>query len=320
MDRKILQRLLPIAFDSQKAGTWPLLVVQATFFDCGGLAVGVCLSHKCADATTMGIFMKCWAAASSGSAQIVSPVLNAASYFQPKDLPFIGATFELKKAECVTKRYGFDKEKIVALKAKTASDSVQQPTRVEVVTALIWKCVMSASRSNLGFAKKFVLSQSIHIRCRADPPLPDNLVGNLIGYFLAETNEDKPEVETLVGELRKGIREYSENKAKRLRGDGASEVICKDLIEGGELIRRDDISVLIFTSLCFDLYEAVDFGWGKPILVTILATGHSNVVMLMDTRGLELRLGVTLSKEDMSFEQNIELLEFAYPSTQNYAL
>lgn len=85
-DPKVLQRFLPIAFGSQKAGTWPLLLVQATFFDCGGLAIGVCLSHKCADATTMGMFMKSWAATSKGSAQIVAPVLDAASYFPPIEL------------------------------------------------------------------------------------------------------------------------------------------------------------------------------------------------------------------------------------------
>lgn len=92
---------------------------------------------------------------------------------------------------------------------------------------------MSALRSNSGYSKKFVLTQSMNIRRRADLPFPDNLVGNLVGIFLAETNEVQPDMLALVAELRKGIRNYVENSAKRLRGDGAMEVICKDLKEAG---------------------------------------------------------------------------------------
>ena len=88
----------------------------------------------------------------------------------------------------------------------------------------------------------------MNIRRRADPPFLDNLVGNLVRIFLAETNEVEPDMLALVAELRKGIRNYIENSAKRLRGDGAMEVICKDLKVAGELMRRDDINVLIFTS------------------------------------------------------------------------
>lgn len=100
------------------------------------------------------------------------------------------------------------------------------------------------------------------------------------------------------------------------------EVICQDLKVAGELMRRDDINVLIFTSQYnFQLYEEDDFGWGKPVWVTIPATGNNNVVTLMDTRGGGVEAWVTLSKEDMAFfERDIELLEFARPSTDNFVL
>lgn len=76
----------------------------------------------------MGMFMKSWAATSKGSAQMVAPVLDAASYFPLIELSSQVPAMELKKVECVTKRFLFDKAKIVALKAKTASDSAKQPT------------------------------------------------------------------------------------------------------------------------------------------------------------------------------------------------
>ncbi|PON44116.1 Transferase, partial [Parasponia andersonii] len=52
---------------------------------------------------------------------------------------------------------------VTNLKAKAVSDQVKQPTRVEVITALIWKCAINASRlssrSNSKLHKHCVLVQ-----------------------------------------------------------------------------------------------------------------------------------------------------------------
>ncbi|XP_062112621.1 stemmadenine O-acetyltransferase-like [Humulus lupulus] len=321
----ILQQFFAAKMQSPESDSWPQLLVQATFFDCGGLAVGICLSHKSCDATSMGIFMKSWAEISNGSGQTVFPEFNGASYFPRVELSVQKPVLEFKKVDSVTKRFVFDKPKLVKLKAETASDSVQQPTRVEVVTALIWKCIMAASRSNASGPKRFALTQSMNIRKRVDPPLPEHLVGNIVGYYAAQMEEHElaeATLQGLVALLRKGIREYSETKAKMLREEGASELLCRDLKEAAELFSCEDTKVLIFTSLCnFELYEAVDFGWGKPIWVAVpAAESHSNVVILMDTRDGGVEASVSLTKDDMSlFETDPQLLPFAYLSTQNYS-
>jgi hypothetical protein len=45
------------------------LVLCVSFFDCGGLAVGECLSHKIAEAATMATCTKFWAAAALSSSE-----------------------------------------------------------------------------------------------------------------------------------------------------------------------------------------------------------------------------------------------------------
>ncbi|KAG8364795.1 hypothetical protein BUALT_Bualt18G0035900 [Buddleja alternifolia] len=42
------------------------LAVQVNFFGCGGTAIGVCMSHKLADATSLVMFINAWAAACRG--------------------------------------------------------------------------------------------------------------------------------------------------------------------------------------------------------------------------------------------------------------
>ncbi|PON47717.1 Transferase [Parasponia andersonii] len=301
-DPAILGQFVPTEIESPESATWPLLLVQATFFDCGGLALGACMSHKLVDGATMGVFMKSWAASSNGSGQTIAPVLTGASYFPQRDLAFQLPPLELKKVECVTKRCVFDKSKIVDLKAKVASDDVPQPTRSEAATAVIWKSVIAAASP-----KKIVLTRTMNVRNRAEPPLPENLVGNVVAIVAAETTERKPELSHLVTELRKGIREFSEDKAKNLRGD-----VFQGIKEAGELIGRDNTTDGLFlTSFCnFDLYT-VDFGWGKPIWVTIpVATHQPNVVTLIDTSGGGVEAWVTLSKPEMVTFSRM-LLEFS---------
>ncbi|PON64750.1 Transferase [Parasponia andersonii] len=290
----LIELFFPAAIKAPEAATWPLLLVQATFFDCGGVAV--------------------------------VPVFDSASYF-PLGYKF---SFEPpasgweKPLEWVTKMFVFDTEKIADLKAKTAGDRVQQPSRVEVVTALIWKCAMAASRSDTaGIPKKtFWVTQAMDIRRRAEPPMPEHLVGNLVTIIPSQTNHDERELELpdVVAELRKGLREFNQSKTKRLRGDGAVQVIFEIVKELIELLIRDDADGLMVTSLCtFKLYEIADFGWGKPTWVNILPLlqGVSKLVALMDTRDGGVEAWVTLSEKEMAlFERDPELLEFA---TQNYS-
>ncbi|XP_024032244.1 salutaridinol 7-O-acetyltransferase-like, partial [Morus notabilis] len=110
-DEALIGRFLPAATESPEAGTWPLLLVQSTFFDCGGVAIGVCGSHKLVDAATLSIFLKTWAGNEV-------PDFEAASNYRSKDTFSFAppAALELKRVEGVAKRYVFDKSKIAALK------------------------------------------------------------------------------------------------------------------------------------------------------------------------------------------------------------
>ncbi|XP_062109531.1 stemmadenine O-acetyltransferase-like [Humulus lupulus] len=329
-DLSQLQHFLPEMNQSPELGIWPQLAIQATFFDCGGMALDVCTAHKLIDAATVGMFIKSWAETSlnncsDGDHQTadVVPSFDGASYFPPADPSFFRApNVKPDEIECVTKRFVFDKTKVADLKAKVSSQGILSPSRAQVVTALIWKCAIAVSRSNSGgvVPTRFSLSQTMDIRKRTQPPLPDCLVGNGSTFIFAETSDQEPELKDLVSEIRRGIKDFTENKAKRLRGDDPSGAIFEDFIKFGQLIGCEHTHKLVVSSMCnFQLYEVAEFGWGKPIWVTVpVATGHGNFVRLMDTKEGGVEAFVTLSKEDMTlFECDSELLDFAYLSNLN---
>ena len=192
---------------------------------------------------------------------------------------------------------------------------VEQPTRVEAVLALLWKCASAASRTNRkSTTRPTIMSQIVNIRKRVSPPLPENSVGNFLGHFLAhpEAAESKLELKDLAIQLRKGLEGFSKIHVPKLQDENAFLTVCEAL-KDMEIAYNDDIDFYGCSSWCrFSFYDA-DFGWGRPKWVSIASYKFKNSIMLLDiSDGKGIEAWVTLSEEDMALmESNQELLEYA---------
>ncbi|KAL0320523.1 UNVERIFIED_CONTAM: Vinorine synthase [Sesamum radiatum] len=131
------------------------LAVQVSFFGCGGMAIGVCLSHRVADEMSLVTFINAWAAACQGDAKTIAvtqPTFGLASRFPPADFSkyFPSGTPSLPPPtpqKIVTKRFVFNKQKLAALRNAASGPMMEKPTRVEAVSAFIWRHVIKAARS-----------------------------------------------------------------------------------------------------------------------------------------------------------------------------
>ncbi|KAL6347291.1 hypothetical protein AAG906_013727 [Vitis piasezkii] len=95
-----------IQFDFGVVGsvTSPLVVIQTTLFECGGLVIGICICHAIADGFTMVKFITSWATASQvGTKELLLPCFNLASLFSTKVLPML-------KPPPPPRVFGLDKE------------------------------------------------------------------------------------------------------------------------------------------------------------------------------------------------------------------
>ncbi|KAI9095010.1 hypothetical protein K1719_026474 [Acacia pycnantha] len=319
-DADLGHQFVPV--DDAHLGSGFLVKVQVNLFDCGGLAIGVSFSHKIADASTIGSFIKAWSCTAIGCmTDSMLPKYVMESHFPSMEFSEDPPPLEFKPAlNCITRRYVFESSDITKLKAKASSKLVEQPTRVEAVLALIWKCATTASRINLGITKRrSKVGQAINIRKRTNPPLPETSVGNSLSNFIAETEEtndsstDILDLQSLVVQLRKALELFSRERAHKL---GDKNNAFSSLIEGWkdvELAYKEGIDFYMCTSWCrFGFYEA-DFGWGKPKWVSIPSLKINNSIYLMDTHdGKGIEAWVTLIEQDMALvEKNHELLEFA---------
>ncbi|PQQ12570.1 BAHD acyltransferase [Prunus yedoensis var. nudiflora] len=289
-----LNQLLPAAIGAKQAEAGYLLLVQANFFECGGLAIGFSISHKVADASTFSTFIKSWAQIALGSASTIDHVVLPAEFGVTASLfplqDFFNSpqpTVHFPKEKCITRRFVFDASNIAALKAKATSATVPNPTRVEAVSALIWKCAMEATRWNLGFKKPSVCCQAMDMRKRSSgQAFAENILGNFV----------------------KSLEEYREKYPNGVNGD----VVLQTIKESGNLA-RDDVETYMCPSWCrFPFYET-NFGWGKPSWVSIRSIEIKNMVELMDmSDGVGIEASLTLRKDDMAMiESSKELLAYA---------
>ncbi|KAI9077240.1 hypothetical protein K1719_040811 [Acacia pycnantha] len=171
--------------------------VQVTEFGCGGIAIGVCVSHKVCDATAVASFLKAWSQKAIGeaseAASSLAPHMEASLLFPPMGIEvdindMIGCGFK--------------------------------PTKVEAVTTLIWKSAMEAART----AEKTHKSSSfmihaVNIRGRMQPPLPENSLGNIFlssfSPLLEVDKETKVELQDLAEVVRKTIQVFNGDYLKK---------------------------------------------------------------------------------------------------------
>ncbi|XP_004295709.1 PREDICTED: BAHD acyltransferase At5g47980-like [Fragaria vesca subsp. vesca] len=310
-DAEMLKHLFPAAFESTQALTGHLLLVQVNFFECGGMAIAINISHKVADAFTLSTFTKIWARVAQGHPVLLpADSFGALTYLYPPQ-DFLNASkplAEYTQEQCMIRRFVFDASRIAALQFKAASASVTNPTRIEVVSALIWKCAMEASRSNSGSIRPSVCSQPVNMRKRSGKPFVENVLGNFVWFFKAITVEGEVDLQSLVATFRKCMEDFKVN----YRNGVSAEQAYQTIKESAKLLEKEGMDSYTCTSWCrFPFYET-NFGWGKPSWVST-PYALKNKFYLMDANdGNGIEAYVTLLEEDMAiFGSNQELLAYA---------
>ncbi|KAL2233691.1 vinorine synthase-like [Sesamum indicum] len=309
---KNMNKFLPYKVDEvQNLG----MAVQVTYFQCGGTAVGLLISHKIADALSFFLVANTWAAiARNGNYDDVpGPKFEGAKIFPPRDAAGFKPSTGIVKEELVTKIFTFPASRISALQERYSGGAAElpqrRPSRVEALSAFLWTRFISATQMKADPNKIYTVLHAVNLRTRLDPPLSEYHFGNISRLAIAMPSVGVDGGSELLQKVREAIRAVDGEYVAQLRqGDKHLNFLKERMAQAnkGELVTFN------FTSLCrFPLYEA-DFGWGKPVWAGSAGLVYKNLVTFIDTAtGNGIEAWINLRKEDMEkFEADLELQEF----------
>ncbi|KAK3223844.1 hypothetical protein Dsin_010869 [Dipteronia sinensis] len=116
-----------------------VLGIQFNSFECGGTAIGVCISHNIADAASVFTFVKSWAASTRGDGDLVRVEFASDRVFPPRNSSGFQTRSGITKENIVAMRSVFSASEIEAIRDRyTAYNTNQErPSRVEALSAFI---------------------------------------------------------------------------------------------------------------------------------------------------------------------------------------
>ncbi|KAL4305626.1 hypothetical protein HN51_039591 [Arachis hypogaea] len=237
-----------------------------------------------------------------------------------------------RKGKWVTRRFVFKNSAIATLKAQVVAKLKNHPntppTRVQIVSALLWRYFMAASKDQFGTQRPSILINTLNLRRRMEESLhPENSIGNFLWLtpleHMSNSKDDELRLDELVSKLKKSIEQVDKDLVARLQSDEEGSSIIENALrkisgetwsnnKGDEALER-----LGITSWCnFGVYD-FDFGWGKPMWVSTIGFESNSVLMnmliLIDTKFKDgIEAWVTLDEEKMKhLVSNTELLTYA---------
>ncbi|KAH6819441.1 hypothetical protein C2S51_003044 [Perilla frutescens var. frutescens] len=289
------------------------LAVQITSFICGGIAIGMCISHRIADHYSLSSFTKCWAAVTRRDhANPITPVFNSAALFPPRNTPDFQPNFKSPSVlplapKVQMKVFLFTPAAVNALKLQvTGNTSIVNPSRVEAVTAFLWSRCAAATgvkKSDLSIA-----CHPVNIRGKISA-LTEHSFGNLFQMVTAESGGETGWIQ-LMEKLRAAFGRLDGEYMEKLLGEKGFNLAKENFMEISKYLARGNVEVFRFTSLCrFPVYEA-DFGWGRPVWVSYAGVPNKNCIFLFDCVGMEGGVEAWIVMTDQAMERLQQDVEF----------
>ncbi|KAK4354862.1 hypothetical protein RND71_027056 [Anisodus tanguticus] len=259
------------------------VVAQVTKFQCGGIALSISASHPMMDGFTNFKFVYEWAKVCklgipaeeikflSFDFGEILPARDLSSIFPPRVYP------EELDAKYVAKRFFIDEATISALRDKLAGafdsgDLCFKPSRVEIITAILWRALIRVSEAKHGYLRPSLVFFPVNLRGKISLPLKENAFGNYVmdSPILFVPGENKMELHDFVTLIRNSVQKSIAACAIGTADDIVATVAnsYKEIFLSKQWgTDNDEVDKCLISSLCkFPMQEA-DFGWGKPSLM-----------------------------------------------------
>ncbi|KAL5995775.1 hypothetical protein ACLOJK_025845 [Asimina triloba] len=317
-----LRKLIPTVDCSGDISSFPLCLLQVTFFKCGGVSLAVGFEHHLGDGTTGLHFINHWSDVARGLDLTLPPFMDRTllrarvpptprfshvEYQQPSPQysnPPLGSTIASFK---------FTRDQLDHLKAKCKEDdggsSSSSYTSYEALAGHVWRCASKAR--DLPSGEQCKLYVVVDGRNRLSPPLPPGFFGNVIFPMTPVAT---------AGELVSNPSAFAARRVRETLARADDEYLrsALDFLES-----QSDLSALIrgpHTFGCPNLgvnswarlpIYGADFGWGRPIFMGPAGVPYEGLAYILPspTNDGSLTLAIKLYDQHMARFQKL-IFEF----------
>lgn len=278
----IYQYLVPVVDYSLPINEIPLLLVQLTKFQCGGISLSLTISHAVVDGPSALHFISEWARNArgeplarvpfldrkilrAGDPPISKPLFDHKEFNLPPMLLGESNNFEERKKKTTVDMLKVSKEQVEKLKMKANEgkdlENERGFTRYETLTGHVWRSACKARGHKP--EQPTALGVCIDSRSRMKPPLPEGYFGNATLDVIAVSSSGELILKPLSFASSK-IREAIEKVTNEYVVSGIDFLKNqKDLTKfQGPFYGNPNLGVVSWLRLPI---HGVDFGWGKEI-------------------------------------------------------
>lgn len=210
-----LNKFLPFEFDGDHEF---LSGFQFNIFECGGIGIGLCISHKISDIFSFFVFFKSWAATFRGEPDQERPRFESATLFPARSLFGYDPRNPIFETNIVAKRFVFSKSSIEALIAKyykaTNTEKLQRPSPIDVLSAFLWNQIVAATMVEWKTHTVHELVHYMNLRSIMCPPQSEYSFGNI--SWAAKTVPSVGEGCNLASQIRESINKVDSEYVKTL--------------------------------------------------------------------------------------------------------
>ncbi|CAN0862750.1 Shikimate O-hydroxycinnamoyltransferase, partial [Linum grandiflorum] len=276
-----IRQLIPVVNYSVGISSYPLFVVQVTYFKCGGVSLGVGIQHQVGDGFSCLHFINTWSQMCRGLTLNLPPSIDR-SHLRARDPPrpiFQHIEYQpspsMKKTptspmQPVTCRIlKLTKDKIDALKAKSnkagnSNDTVRYSS-YEVLAAHIWRCVSQARGLSCDQETKLFIATDGRSRLR--PPLQPEYFGNVIftttPVALVGELLNQP-VWLVSGRIHDALTRMDNEYLRSALDYLHVQPDLSSLAKGAHTFKCPNFGITSWARL--PVHDA-DFGWGRPVFM-----------------------------------------------------
>ncbi|XP_073125703.1 shikimate O-hydroxycinnamoyltransferase-like [Henckelia pumila] len=303
-----LRRLIPAVDYSQGISSYPLLVLQVTYFKCGGVCLGVGIQHNVSDGVSCLHFINTWSDVSRGLDITLPPfvdrtVLRARDPPQPKfehieyqpppSMKLITSKLD-ESPEIAVSIFKLTRDQLNALKSNSKEEgNTITYSSYEILAGHIWRCTCKAR----GLPQDQVTR--LHIgtdgRSRLHPSLPPGYFGNVIfsatPIAVSGDLETKP-ISYSASKVHNAIARMDDEYLRSAIDYLEMQPDLKAAARGPKTFNCPNLGITSWSRL--PVYDA-DFGWGRPVFMGPGGIQFEGLSIILPSRTNDGSLSVAIS-------------------------